>query len=96
MSQNGIAVDPHLTVTLWGCSECFGWATSEAWNIAWNDELRRRERDPECADQDEWGEHRGLDDRMVCPRCLFVHSDNECSSVDEQLVQVAAPAGLPE
>lgn len=75
-------VDPMMRVKVWFCSECEQPAPTEKWQLAWNDEYRRRDRDPEF-DAEDHGAELGLDDRMVCPRCAYVHSDDECSFVDE-------------
>jgi hypothetical protein len=67
---------------LYRCSECDGTSSSEAWNRAWWKERSHRHRDPKWND-DDYGPDRGLDEKMVCPRCGHVHADNDTSCVDE-------------
>lgn len=85
--------EDYLKVTVYFCSECERWSAEERWNLAWGDELRRRKRDPKyAAGEDEWGKALGLVERMVCPRCKYVHADDECSYVDETWVTIEEPS----
>lgn len=80
----------YLTVTLHGCSECRLWATEDQWLAAWAKELFYRVNHSDEFPEEEYPTETdfGLQDRMVCPRCRFVHSDDDCSSVDEEQVVV--------
>lgn len=82
MPEQTIPGDPFLRVILWTCSECEGTSSSHEWEIAWSQERARRKREGDYT-EDEYGKDFGLDQRMVCPRCRYVHSDDECSYVDE-------------
>jgi hypothetical protein len=83
--------DPMLVATLNFCSECERWSADSAWSFAWLKERNRRAKSPEYQD-DDYGADWGLNDRMVCPRCTYVHSDDECSYVDEIVVPVEEPS----
>ncbi len=91
--------DPCAKVTIYGCSECEGWSSSEAWQAAWWRERSTRigvaARGEVDAYDVGWSEVEGeppastskygLDDRMVCPRCGHVHADDDNSAVDEDV-----------
>jgi hypothetical protein len=89
-----------MEVTLYRCSECAdedhgGWATYEAWQSALHRERVRRMNDPEFGG--DYGDDYGLGDAMVCPRCGYVHRDDDSSSVDEERRTVsAATDSLPD
>jgi hypothetical protein len=89
--------DEHMRVSLSRCSECGRVSSSKAWDAAWWDERSRRMADPEM--REEWGTETtctyGLDDHMVCPRCKYVHSDDENSWVEE-VEGVAVLAECPQ
>lgn len=77
-------IDP-LKVTLNKCSECECVGTVEAWSEAWWRERSGRISNTELfphADYPRSG-NLGLDDRMVCPHCGFVHADDDMSAVTE-------------
>jgi hypothetical protein len=82
--------DPHMRVTLHRCGECEGVSSAEAWTAAWWSERSRRMVDPKWND-DDYGPSWGIDERMVCPRCGYVHADDECSYV-EDVEGVACPS----
>jgi DNA-directed RNA polymerase subunit RPC12/RpoP len=77
-----MSTDPHLATTLYKCSECGGTSSEQAWQLALGAERRRRKADPSF-DADDYGPDYGLDDRMVCPRCGYVHADDDSSWVEE-------------
>lgn len=74
--------DEHMVVTLNQCGECEQWSSAEAWTRAWWEERSRRKTAPEWND-DDYGKDWGLDETMVCPRCQFVHADDDNSWVEE-------------
>lgn len=77
-----------MKVTLYKCGECEGVSSDNAWRSAWWSERSRRileaRRDPEH-DYHEAppSSDYGLGDRMVCPRCKYVHADDDNSYVEE-------------
>lgn len=74
-----------MRVRLLRCGECNGVASKEVWDKAWWAERSRRMAETPDSDY-------GLD-CDVCPRCAYVHSDDESSSVSEVDGQavIAAP-----
>jgi hypothetical protein len=82
-----------MRTTAFSCSECERASSAEAWQAAWWAERSRRRIAPEWTD-DDYGPNHGLDERMVCPRCKYVHSDDECSYVGE-LAAVCMPIAEP-
>lgn len=87
-------VDPCMQATLFFCSECDRASSSEAWQSTWWTERARRRAHPDYTEGDH-GSDLGLDDRMVCPRCRYVHADDECSYVKELTGEVFAVEPRP-
>lgn len=87
--------DEYMAVDLLRCGQCGGVSSKRAWDKAWRSERSRRMGDKEAIGEHEWSTEPssdyGLDERDVCPRCQYVHSDNEESWVEE----VAGHAALP-
>lgn len=83
-----VAPNMLMAVTLNHCSECDGVSSDEAWNKAWWNERWRRMGDKQAIAEHEWSTETtskyGLEDRMVCPRCSYVHADDDMSAVEER------------
>lgn len=75
-----------MKVALGKCSECEQIATKDAWDRAWWVERSARI----SAGHEPWFLY-GLDQRLVCPSCGFVHSDNDMSAVEEIQSVAARP-----
>lgn len=79
-----ISRDP-MRVLLYGCGECEQVSSDRAWDTAWWEERSRRmdALRREGLPRDEYGANYGMGDRMVCPRCGYVHQDDDMSWVEE-------------
>lgn len=92
--------DPLMATTLHWCSECEGVSSEKAWDAAWWEERSRRMGDREAIAEMEWSTESsstyGLAGREVCPRCAYVHADDDCSAVEEVRGFATAFRGDPE
>jgi hypothetical protein len=82
--------DEHLKILLWLCGECGKASSRDAWSTAlWAERDRRRAGKgisaEELAEYEAEGSTSkfGLADREVCPRCGFVHADNDGPGIEE-------------
>lgn len=80
--MEGTLIDPLLRTKVFWCSECEKAASKDAWQDAWW-RVRSFRMASEKFTEEEYGKDFGLDDRMICPRCNFIHADDDCSGVDE-------------
>ncbi|HEX6359484.1 hypothetical protein [Actinophytocola sp.] len=77
--------DEHMAVACFTCGACEATSSGEAWTNAWWNERNRRMTHDDFQDPaEDWPERNwGMDDRMICPRCAYVHADDDSSWVEE-------------
>lgn len=96
---NAALDDEHMAIALWRCGECGKTSSRDAWQREWWAERSRRIAGQGIA-AEQLAEYQaegtaskyGLDERDVCPRCKYVHADDEGPGIDEiDGVAVALP-----